>query len=326
MGERCTAPVFIVGCPRSGTTLLYHMLLSAGGFVYYRAESHVFDVIVPRFGNLASREAKERLMERWLASHFFARTELEPEPLRAMVMAECRNGGDFLRIVMGAMAERQGVPRWADCTPAHVLHMSQIKETIPEALFIHIIRDGRDVAMSLCREGWVSPFPWDRGRELEVAALQWEWIVSRGRREGQKLGEDYLEISFENLVRSPRQTLPEVGSFIESELDYDRILRVGIGSVSKPNTSFGIEGEAFNPVGRWREKLDMERLAALESLIGGLLGELGYETGANRLELDRRPRRRLMRMGYHSYRSLKHWAKTRTPLSRYLTDVGLLSQ
>ena len=141
MGERSTAPVFIVGCPRSGTTLLYHMLLSAGGFVYYRAESHVFDVIIPRFGNLASSEAKERLMERWLASHFFARTGLEPEALEARVMAECRNGGDFLRIVMGAMAERQGMPRWADCTPAHVLHMPQIKETIPDALFIHIIRD-----------------------------------------------------------------------------------------------------------------------------------------------------------------------------------------
>src|SRR5581483_10927825 len=56
-------PVFVLGCPRSGTTVLYHMLLSAGDFAIYRAESNVFSVMVPRFGNLRSERNRRRLMQ-----------------------------------------------------------------------------------------------------------------------------------------------------------------------------------------------------------------------------------------------------------------------
>ena len=60
---RSRAPVFVVGSPRSGTTLLYHMLLSAGRFAIYRAETHVFNVLVPRFGDpgVPSNRAAERI-------------------------------------------------------------------------------------------------------------------------------------------------------------------------------------------------------------------------------------------------------------------------
>ncbi len=77
-------------------------------------------------------------------------------------MAECRNGGDFLRIIMEQMARKQGVERWADTTPEHLLHLHRIKETIPNALIIHIIRDGRDVALSTEKQGYIRRLPWDR--------------------------------------------------------------------------------------------------------------------------------------------------------------------
>jgi hypothetical protein len=51
---RKTAPVFVLGCPRSGTTVLYHMLLSAGNFAVYRTESNVFNLLVPRFRGMRS--------------------------------------------------------------------------------------------------------------------------------------------------------------------------------------------------------------------------------------------------------------------------------
>jgi hypothetical protein len=51
--RRNDAPVFVVGCPRSGTTVLYHMLLSAGGFAVYRSESNVFNLLVTRFGGMS---------------------------------------------------------------------------------------------------------------------------------------------------------------------------------------------------------------------------------------------------------------------------------
>src|SRR2546421_7205149 len=97
---RSDAPVFVLGCGRSGTTLLYHMLLSAGGFVVYRAESNAINLLEPRFGDLSLKRNKQRLMDAWLASKLFERSGLEAEAIRAKVIAECRNGGDFLRIIM----------------------------------------------------------------------------------------------------------------------------------------------------------------------------------------------------------------------------------
>ncbi len=66
--SRSTAPVFVVGSPRSGTTLLYHMLLSAGGFARYRAETHVFNTLAPRFGHLRRERDVAEALRTWLAS------------------------------------------------------------------------------------------------------------------------------------------------------------------------------------------------------------------------------------------------------------------
>src|SRR5258708_31068854 len=125
---RSKARVFVLGSPRSGTTLLYHMLLSAGGFAVYRSETHVFNVLEAAYGNLGNRHNKKKLMKAWLGSKLFRLSELDAQEIEARVMAECRNGGDFLRIVMGDITRKQNVDRWADCTPDHPLYVQRIKE------------------------------------------------------------------------------------------------------------------------------------------------------------------------------------------------------
>src|SRR6059036_4231479 len=88
---RGLAPVFVLGCVRSGTTLLYHMLLSAGGFAVYRAESNAINLLEPRFGDLSVRRNKEKLMEAWLNSKLFRVSGLEAESIREKIIAECKN-------------------------------------------------------------------------------------------------------------------------------------------------------------------------------------------------------------------------------------------
>ncbi len=131
---RSKAPVFVLGCPRSGTTLLYHMLLSAGNFAIYRGESQVFNLLEPRFGDLKVLRNRRKLLAAWEGSALFTRTGLDAGQVEAEVMDNCLNAGDFLRIVMDAMARKQGMERWADCTPEHLLFLQRIKETIPDAL------------------------------------------------------------------------------------------------------------------------------------------------------------------------------------------------
>ena len=75
--ERPKKPVFIVGCPRSGTTWLYHLLLSSGGFAIYRSESQVFDRLAHRFGRFVSRSDRSRFLDAWLDSEYFLRSGLD---------------------------------------------------------------------------------------------------------------------------------------------------------------------------------------------------------------------------------------------------------
>jgi hypothetical protein len=321
---RSRAPVFVLGSVRSGTTLLYHMLLSAGNFAVYRAESSVFNLLEPRFGDLSSAANKKKLLEAWYGTRMFTQSGLDRQEIAAKVMNECRNGGDFLQIVMSAIALKQGVERWADTTPEHILYLHRIKETIPDALVIHIIRDGRDVALSTDRMGYIRRLPWDRKPPKMAAGLFWEWMVNKGRRDGRDLGADYTEVHFEELIGQPRETLAKLSQFIEQNLDYDQIRGVGIGSVSAPNTSFdGGMAEDFNPVGRWRSGYSADELAVFEGLVGRTLEETGYalatKDGAVRGGSDLR----LMRSMYRTYFDTKLYLKAKTPLGKLLVTRDL---
>jgi|SRR5947209_3145191 len=316
-------PVFVLGSPRSGTTLLYHMLLSAGNFAMYRTESNVFNLLVPRFGDLSVPRNKQEMLKVWLGSKLYERSGLDAQEIQRKVMAECRSGGDFLRIVMGEMCRKQGVERWADCTPDHLLYLDQIKNTIPEALVIHIVRDGRDVALSLEKQGWIRPFPGDRKNSVLVAGLYWEWIVTQGRDKGRAWGADYAEVHFEDLITNPRPTLAKLGEFIDHDLDYDRILKVGVGSVSDPNTSFKANGSgSFNPVGRWKSQFAPGVLTKFESVIGNTLAALGYELSTERAARNGR-HFSSRRAAYHALYGSKLWLRRNTPLGRWLISDDL---
>src|SRR5712664_1422507 len=108
-GARSKAPVFVLGCGRSGTKLLYHTLLSAGGFAVYHAESNAFNLIGLRFGNLARRENRRDLLDHWLRSKLFYRSGLSREEIEPRILEECHDAGDFLRILMETIAHKQGV-------------------------------------------------------------------------------------------------------------------------------------------------------------------------------------------------------------------------
>src|SRR5487761_22923 len=318
-------PVFVLGAPRSGTTWLYHMILSAGDFAVYRTESNVFNLLVPQFGNLSSRKQREKLMQVWLGSKLFERSGLKQEAIREKILEDCRSGGDFLRIVMGEIAKNQGVRRWADCTPEHLLYIPEIKQEIPDAQIIHIIRDGRDVALSLAKQNWIHPFPWQRGQEVFVAGLYWEWIVSKGRIFGRRIGSDYFEVRFEDLVKNPRDTLSALGRFIDHDLDYDRIQHVAIGSVREPNSSFGSQSSSgpFVPVGRWKRGFSPENLASFEGLVGQTLQTLGYTLATPAGQIPSSLRLRRMRAMYRLYFDSKLWLKSETPLGRLLMRSDL---
>ena len=138
------------------------------------------------------------------------------------------------------------------------------------------------------------------------------------RQAGRKLGGDYVEVHYEDLVRNPAKVLQDLEPFIEHELDYARITEVGIGSVTKPNTAFE-EGQQI-PVGRWKTALSLQETATLESLVGRTLEPLGYELStkaASRSDLAR------MRTAYRLYFESRQYLKTRTPAGKFFVKRDL---
>jgi hypothetical protein len=301
------------------------MLLSAGNFAVYRAESQVFNILEPRFGDLNSPKHRRSMLSAWYESPLFTKTGLRREDIEGPVMDECRNGGDFLRIYMEAMARKQRVDRWADCTPEHLLYLKRIKQTIPDALIIHVLRDGRDVSLSLEKQGWIRPFRWHDEGGLAVAAMYWDWIVRRGRAQGPKLGADYLEVQYENLVQNPAAALEQIGAFVAQPLDYARIQKVAIGSVTRPNTSFAsdLKEQEFQPVARWKSGMSEDQRAVVDTLVGETLKELGYPAKNEAIaSIDRKNLQR-MRSLYQSYFSTKFLLKSKTALGRTLVTRDL---
>jgi Sulfotransferase family len=301
------------------------MLLSAGGFAVYRGYLPIYKMLIPHFGSMENDDSRRKIIATWLQSKGFQRSGLDAQELSAQ-LANCHNGGNFIRIVMESVARQQGAPRWAVYDPDNVLYLPDIKADLPEALFVHIIRDGRDIAVSLKKMGEFRPVPWNRKpASLEATALYWRWMVQSGRKNGSLFPDDYFEVRYEDLVTAPETTLQNIGRFLGQSLDYRQIERNKVGSLRESNSSFGqsgVSGES-NPVFRWKKVLAREQVATLEALVGDCLQESGYELSLN--EQERRPDFRdvCMRTLYPRLLDAKLWLKTNTPAGS-LSDLSAL--
>jgi hypothetical protein len=322
--SRKNAPVFVIGCHRSGTALLYDSLLSAGGFPLYHASPFVHTALLRICGNPSIRKNREKLWQLWLRSKAFRRTGLAADDLRSQVLQDCKSGGDFLQIIMGELARRAGVERWAVYDCDNIMYMPTIKREIPDALFVHVVRDGRDAALSMNKQHGSPPRLWARDHALFAWAMLWQWTVRKGRRYGKQMPADYIEMRYEDLVREAGKTLSKLGEFLDHDLDYERIQQSGIGRVASPNTVWKEEtsGEKFSPVDRWKTKLSTSEIGALEALIGSCLVEFGYPLTMERsARLD--SKLSLMRTLYPRYFETKVFLQSKTLLGRLAKGTRL---
>jgi hypothetical protein len=319
--------VFVIGCHRSGTALLYDSLLSAGGFPLYHAAPFLHSTLLAMSGDLSVPKNRERMMQIWLRSKPFRRTGFGPEELRSKILQECKSGGDFLRITLGELARRAKVQRWASYDIDNIMYMPTIKREVPDALFVHVVRDGRDAALSMKKQHEADALWWAQERALYACALLWQWTVLKGRRWGERFPADYVEVRYEDLVRDPEKTLRTVGEFLDHDLDYGRIQKNSVGRVASPNTVWKDESnpETFSPIDRWKNKLSPPEVNALEALIGDCLEEFGYSLTTDcRSRAPLGPRLSLVRVLYPRYFDAKLFLKSKTFLGRVLVNGGRL--
>jgi hypothetical protein len=279
---------FIVGVGRSGTTLLRMML-----------DAHPDLAIPPETGFLpdvaALTETGDALKRSFLRSVTSASTfedfQLSAAQLEAALAAiEPFDVTCGLRCFYQLYAARFAKPRWGDKTPMYCLHLDAIERALPEARFIHLIRDGRDVACSV-RHLWFAP-----GETIEAIAFEWRRRVHRCRHLG-RIARHYMEVRYEALVGNPWTVLSDICRFIEVDAHpamrrYHERSRARLTEhVARANADgstlithaqrvhnqrFVMQPPTPERIGRWREQLSPAEQASFASAAGDLLAELGY--------------------------------------------------
>jgi hypothetical protein len=286
---------FVVGAPRSGTTLL-RLMLDAHPDLAIPPETYFVPKAAKqwrRIERLRNRSAnpRERFYEavtghtRWPDFHMDAdvfRRRLEEERPQEV--------GEAVRIFYRLYAERAGKPRWGDKTPFYVRRMAIIQEILPEARFIHIIRDGRDLTLSI-KGLWFGP------NSIDEAAEFWISRIEEGREQAPSLAH-YMELRYEDLLEQPEIELRRICEFVdlpfeEQMLHYhehvDERLAPEVppeeiapdGRVVSTAERQAIMARVSKPpdktrIGRYRSEMPVEDRERFESIAGPLLQELGY--------------------------------------------------
>jgi hypothetical protein len=270
-------PVFVVGAPRSGTTLVYSILLASGEFPVYEAESRILECST-RYRSLRSRRNFERFAGDYRRARQFARSRLDPEVFFPLARSRAKDYAEFLRVFMGEIAALQGKDRWAEKTPNHVLYMTTLARAFPGSSFLHIVRDGRDVALSQRSVGMTGRYSRDPVSQLLWGAKIWEMLAREGRASGSKLGDRYLELKYEDVVTDVDGTLAALNRFLGLSIDRQAVTASRIGALGKANTPSAVPeaGISTSGVQRWSQQLERREVALLDWAIGDCLESFGY--------------------------------------------------
>ena len=292
--RRDPAP-FVVGHGRSGTTLL-RLMLDAHPALAIPPETQFIPQLID--AAKAPGDPATNVAERLISHRRFEDFGCTAEEIRAGFSAiQPFSLTEALRFFYAGYAARQGKPRWGDKSPGYGWTMERIDRVLPEAYFIHLIRDGRDVSLSLMAKKEDPPGPARQARH-------WKSRVAKTRDQGSRV-RHYMELRYEDLLINPEPQLRRICDFIR--LDFDpQMLRyyetaeermaeikrdMQPGFDLKTETSRGyVSGERrvaiheltkkppqTDRIGVWKREMPPETLAVFERIAGPLLSELGYE-------------------------------------------------
>ena len=280
-GQLSCAPLFIISAGRSGTTLLRSMLV-AGGDIAIPLESQFIPVATRRFlahQRLGWPDLSRLVISQFVSHHHFHLWETNPVALMQSVPnlpSEERSLARLIDLLFLAYQE-QNFPdalMWGEQSPINALYLPWIVQTFPTAKFLHMIRDGRDVAASMIRSN-------AGASNLEEAARRWLFSVKQARKLATQLPPDqFLEIRYEDLVRDSSVKMRQICQFCGIEyqqimLDYWQLPTTVEHRLFAHHKNLG-RPLFTDSIGRWRERLSAEEAEYVTERLGPVLAEYGY--------------------------------------------------
>jgi hypothetical protein len=264
-------PVFVVGHGRSGTSILA-TLLRRHLQIAFGTESQFF---IRYHGQLSgyrdlTREANLRVLIQDLSlERFFQRSKKYGVRLdvdRAVRETEPRTYAGVLAAIMRQNAECQGMQRWGDKTPEYTGHLPVLHELFPTAQFIHIVRDGRDVALS----GYKMHFG---AKNAYVAAREWSRLLTQVQSFAATVpASAFMEVRYEDLLTNTPRIFAQLIGFLELD-DPDGAVSATVGHAAARDLNPG-------NFGKWKTELSRREQEMFVAVAGSQLAHYGYELEA----------------------------------------------
>lgn len=258
-------PFFIVGCGRSGTSLL-RGLLSHHPDVAIPLESLFVIDYLRKADAFTSAELKTMIVE-------------EPELLewglevKRADLKDCNTIGEIILRLHMLYAQMHGKRRWGNKTPRFVRWLDLLHSHFPEARFVHMIRDPRAVASSLIRSDVHRSTAWH-------SALRWNRDVTAGLDFESRFPSLVLRIRYEELVDAPVLILTKLSTFTGLNLDISLIDAKPESdeySAFYENIHANLQSGITNQfVDRWKDDLDLQEIRVVEATCSPLMAKLGY--------------------------------------------------
>ena len=283
MVDSVERPIFVVGAQRSGTTMLRYMLCGHPR-LYIPPESN----FIPRFFSQQptvplSPEEAIRSLDQILSYRMFFR-DWRGEALQPVTFIETLpdlKPATLLDALYTQYANQFGAQRWGDKSPIYTGHLDMISQMFPSFQVIHIVRDGRDVALSMLKSYRGPRFFYV---DLAYATHSWKRRVREARSSGNRLGTDrYHEVRYEHLVANPEKVLLGICEY----LGESHVLTMAEPHrmAGQSHHSKGIHAATLKPPstqssGRWRKEMSKRDQRLVQAIAGDLLEELGYETAS----------------------------------------------
>ncbi len=280
---------FIVGCPRSGTTLLGRMVDAHPDIAVIHEGRFAPDFFERRRGLGDDGSVTPELVDRLLAHRPFKNVAVGREELERLLGSDGRVAyADYVSGIFDLHGRAHGKQLVGDKTPHYVRSVPTLHSLWPAARIVHLIRDGRDVVQSVLgwrkvaeRGGSVARFSAFGEDPVATVACWWEWLVRLGREDGAALGPAlYHEVRYESLVADPEGECKRLCEFLGVPY-HERMLGFHEG---RERDEPGLDAKkAWRPVTAglrdWRSEMAGADVQRFEAAAGGMLDELGYERG-----------------------------------------------
>ena len=276
-------PIFVVGCPRSGTTLL-SLMLSSHSRIAIPPETRFLLPIFrarQRFRDLRVEPNRRRLARRLVRPQGtkFAHLRLDPERVKKEIVEGPPTIGSALAAPYRLYAADRGKSRWGDKRPTYFRNVELLRALFPGAVIVHLVRDPRDCVGSLVRAEW-----WHHGAAGALAT--WVHAVDCTTAARRELPADaFHEIRYEDLVADPRAELTRLCAFLGEGFEEQMLSPHDEARQLPERQRTGWHRETLGTVttrrvGAGAKVLTAEQLALVETVAGTRMRRLGYQTTA----------------------------------------------